>query len=76
MVPKFTWFGDQQTGQAFPQQLGGARCTRRGRDSGSGDQPMENMMIKIYATTQKSLVSENETNLVWTAQRSDLEAFN
>jgi len=38
--------------------------------------PMENTMITIYATTQKSLVSENETNLVWTAQRSDLEAFN
>ena len=38
--------------------------------------PMENTMITIYATTQKSLVSENETNLVWAAQNGDLEAFN
>jgi len=65
----------------------GELCNRQAHDKGllvkkleseDGCQmlPMENTMITIYATTQKSLVSENETNLVWTAQRSDLEAFN
>lgn len=31
MEPNFTWLGDQQTGEAFTQQLGGARCAWCGR---------------------------------------------